>query len=271
MLVEQSLAHIFNQLWSSENRAFVKKIRYGYHIRNWLERRKNRELLRKARSDLKYSLDDEPLISVIIPTYNRGRILTERAIPSVLSQTYQNFELIIVSDHSTDNTEYLVKEIGDDRIKFVNLPQRGRYPKNGWDKWMVAGSVPRNKGLELASGEWIAPSDDDDEFSANHLELLLRHAAENQYEMIYGVAQMETASGKWVNCGSYPPRYKHICHLSVLYHSKLKFFKYDVECWKNGEPDDWNLWRRMKEAGVRIGFVNSVVGRHHRELTNWNA
>jgi glycosyltransferase involved in cell wall biosynthesis len=135
---------------------------------------------------------------------------------------------------------------------------------------MVAGSIPRNKGLELASGEWIAPLDDDDEFSEDHLEVLLSHALQNEYELVYGVIQMEIAHGRWVNCGSLPLKYAYICHPSVLYHSKLKFLKYDVNSWRYNEPDDWNLWRRMKEAGVKIGFVDRVVGRHYLELKRWN-
>ena len=54
---------------------------------------------------------------------------------------------------------------------------------------------------------------------------------------------------------------------SVLYHSKLKFFKYDINAWKYAEPDDWNMWRRMKEAGVRIGFTDKTVGKHYLERT----
>jgi len=253
------ISYLFKQLRNTENA-----------LTHWFECKRNRYMLKKARVDHKDDLSDKPLISVIIPTYNKGKILTERAIPSVLSQTYQNFELIIVGDHCTDNTEQLVKSIGDDRIKFINLPQRGKYPKKEWDRWLVAGSVPRNKGLELAGGDWIAPLDDDDEFSENHLEVLLRHAVENHYEMVYGVIKMEKKPGKWVNCGSYPLKERSICHNSVLYNSKLKFFKYNVNAWKRGEPDDWNLWRRMEEAGVKIGFVNSVVGTHYREFTRMN-
>lgn len=57
-------------------------------------------------------------------TYNRGKILTERTIPSVLKQTYQNFEIIIVGDNCTDNTEELLNDFNDDRIKFYNLLKR---------------------------------------------------------------------------------------------------------------------------------------------------
>jgi hypothetical protein len=45
----------------------------------------------------------------------------------------------------------------------------------------------------------------------------------------------------------------------------LAFFRYDVDSWRYGEPADWNMWRRMMEAGVRVGFVDRIVGRHHLE------
>ena len=261
----------YHQFWTPDRRVYVKKVLHGYHAKNWIECRRNRSLLEEARRNLRSHSDNQPLVSVIVPTYNKGRILTERAIPSVLAQTHRNFELIIVGDHCTDNTEQLVKGFRDDRIRFINLAERGKYPSSSWDRWLVAGSVPRNKGLELASGEWIAPLDDDDEFSNDHLEQLLSHAQQNRYEMVYGVVQMETEPGKWADCGSLPLRYKHVCHLSVLYSSSLKFFRYDVNAWKYVEPDDWNLWRRMKEAGVRIGFLNRVVGKHYLELSQFNA
>ena len=107
--------------------------------------------------------------------------------------------------------------------------------------------------------------DDDDEFSEEHLEVLLKYALEHNYEMVYGITQMEREPGKWADLGSYPLRRSEICHLSVLYHSKLEFFKYDMNAWRYGEPADWNIWRRMKEAGVRIGFLDKVVGKHYLE------
>ena len=251
----------------SKTRLTWKRLRYNYYLKNWIERKKNRELLKKVRANLKDDLNKSPLISVRIPTYNRGKILTERTIPSVLKQTYQNFEIIIVGDHCTDKTEELLEDLNDERIKFYNLPKRGKYPVNPHERWFVAGVVPANKAVDLCSGDWIAPLDDDDEFSEDHLEVLLNYALEHDYEMVYGVAQMEREAGKWENLGLYPLKRGGFCHLSVLYHSKLKFFKYDINAWKYGEPADWNMWRRMKEAGVKIGFVNKVVGKHYLEGT----
>ena len=250
----------------SKSRLVGKRIWYNYYLKNWVECIKNKGLLKKVRNDLRDDLNNEnPLISVRIATYNRSRLLTERVIPSVLRQTYQNFEIIIVGDHCTDDTEKLLERFNDERIKFFNLPERGKYPMNPYDRWLVAGTVPANKAIELSSGEWIAPLDDDDEFSENHLEILLNYALKNNYEMVYGVVEMEREPGKWVNLGSYPLKRGKISHISALYHSKLNFFKYDINAWKYIEPDDWYMWKRMKEAGVKIGFIDQVVGKHYLE------
>ena len=245
-------------------RCFARKIQHNYWLNNWRERRKNKILLKIAREEVKESVRDrKPLVSVEIPTYNRGKILVERTIPSVLKQTYQNFEIIIVGDHCTDNTEELLKRIDDKRLKFYNLPKRGDYPTNPIDQWAVAGVKPANKAIELCTGAWIARLDDDDEFSKDHIETLLNFVLEHDYEMVYGKVEREIKPNEWVEMGSYPLRYARICHSSVLRNSKLKFFKYDINAWKYGETDDWNMWRRMKEAGVRIGFIDKIVGKQH--------
>ena len=56
---------------------------------------------------------------------------------------------------------------------------------------LVAGVVPQNYAIESCSGDWIAPLDDDDEFSRDHIEVLLNYAIKNDYEMAYGKAEME--------------------------------------------------------------------------------
>jgi len=95
----------------------------------------------------------------------------------------------------------------------------------------------------------------------------LKYALENNYEMVYGIVEMEMKPGEWKKLGFYPPKCGGISRLSVLYHTNLKFFKSDINAWKYGEPGDWNMWRRMKEAGVRIGFLNKIVGKHFLEHT----
>ncbi len=93
---------------------------------------------------------ETPLVSVILTTYNRAALLP-RAINSVLAQTYQNFELIIIDGGSTDDTEEVMRSFNDPRIR------RRRQEEN---RGMLA---DRNRGLDLAAGDYIAILDDDDE------------------------------------------------------------------------------------------------------------
>jgi glycosyltransferase involved in cell wall biosynthesis len=104
-----------------------------------------------------------PLVSVIIPTYNRAALLTE-AVNSVLLQTYQNVEIIVIDDGSTDNTTEVMAQYGD-RVRYTRRPNAGV-------------NVARNLGLKQARGEFVALLDSDDLWAPYKLELqvrLLRH------------------------------------------------------------------------------------------------
>jgi glycosyltransferase involved in cell wall biosynthesis len=96
-------------------------------------------------------------VSVIIPTYNRAH-LVGRAIRSVLAQTYEDWECIMVDDCSTDDTEAVVKGFSDPRIRYV------RREKNG------GGSAARNTGIREARGKYLAFLDSDDEWRTQKLE-----------------------------------------------------------------------------------------------------
>ncbi len=96
-------------------------------------------------------------VSVVIPTHNRHEKLAN-AIKSVLDQTYQNFELVIVDDKSTDDTRETVEGFNDDRIIYL------RNQRN------LGGGGSRNVGIRISDGEFIAFLDDDDEWFPKKLE-----------------------------------------------------------------------------------------------------
>lgn len=98
-----------------------------------------------------------PRVSVVIPTYNRAHLI-ERAVRSVLAQTYQDFEIIIVNDASSDSTGEVVGAIDDPRILYL------RHERNR------GGSAARNTGIKAAQGELIAFLDSDDEWLPGKLE-----------------------------------------------------------------------------------------------------
>ena len=97
------------------------------------------------------------MVSIIMPTYNRAHILP-RAIESVLNQSYQNFELIIIDDGSSDDTYRVMKSYKDQRIRYI------RYTEN------YGQSHARNVGINMAKGEYIAFLDSDNEWIPSHLE-----------------------------------------------------------------------------------------------------
>jgi len=101
--------------------------------------------------------EKNPTVSIIIPTYNRAH-LVGRAIRSVLNQTYQDFEIIVVDDASIDNTEEVVKSFEDNRIRYI------RHEKN------KGAAAARNTGIKAARGEFIAFQDSDDEWLPEKLE-----------------------------------------------------------------------------------------------------
>lgn len=100
----------------------------------------------------------KPLISIIVPTYQNCDKL-KIAIDSVLAQTYQNFELLIIDDGSNDGTKAMVKQFKDSRI-FYKWQFNSGGPAN-----------PRNQGIKISKGEWIAFLDSDDSWKSNKLQI----------------------------------------------------------------------------------------------------
>lgn len=119
------------------------------------------------------------MVSVIIPTYKRSEFI-ERAIESVLKQTYQDFEIIVVDDNNP-NTEYR-EELEEKMKQYANNPKI-RYIQHEKNK---NGAAARNTGINIAKGEYITFLDDDDIFLPNRLEILVEKLEKNQeYDAAY--------------------------------------------------------------------------------------
>lgn len=99
----------------------------------------------------------DPLVSVVVPTYNRAALLP-RAVRGALNQSYRHLELLIIDDASSDDTAAVVAEIGDPRVRYLRQAQNGGV------------AAARNRGLREAKGALIAFLDSDDEWMPNKLE-----------------------------------------------------------------------------------------------------
>jgi hypothetical protein len=241
-----------------------RDLKRDWALARWEARERPRLIEARRQHEADFKTANNPLVSVLICTYNRGKLLVERTLPSILNQTYPNLEVVIVGDCCPDDTPQRMAGIDDPRVRFLNLPERGRYPRRKEHLWMVAGTVPGNKCLELAKGRWIAYLDDDDVFTPDHIEVLLKAAYERDLELIYGLHRYERTPDAWkTNSPSFPtgrrPYKGNIGHSTALYRSYLTFFKYDTESWRADLPADWQLWMRMGRCGVRTGFLNQVV------------
>lgn len=205
--------------------------------------------------------ENSPLISITIPTYDRGQLLIERTLPSIYAQTYKNFEIIIVGDCCTPETENILKNIKNPRVRFVNLKKRTKYPDDPTLRWFISGVAPSNYALRLAKGKWICYFDDDDIMHKKSLEKLLRFAQKNNYEFVAGLYK-EEREGIISIKGKRSDQFPEIGgHSTWLYRSYLNFFKYNVDSWRKTYncPQDIDLQLRMKQAGVRIGSLSEVV------------
>lgn len=127
-------------------------------------------------------MDSSPKISVIIPTYNRA-LLLKKAIESVLNQTVQDYEIIVIDDGSTDDTREIVNSFSSPKIKYLYQKNSGR-------------SHARNQGLKIAKGRYIAYLDSDDMFLPDKLERQISILDENKdFGMVYTSARVFDENG----------------------------------------------------------------------------
>lgn len=121
-----------------------------------------------------------PFFSIIIPTYNRAKLLT-RAVGSVTSQDFSNFELIVVDDGSSDDTENLVSAINDTRIKYIKQENKGV-------------CAARNTGSKNATGTFLIFLDSDDQLGAGCL-IEYRKSMGNNIKLSLGYSVFEDSNG----------------------------------------------------------------------------
>lgn len=206
-----------------------------------------------------------PLISVYVPTFNRGDVLMSRAIPSVLNQTYKNFEFIILDDGSTDNTGELVSRLNDPRIKYIKIDRKGyRYPNKSIYHWLTGPVIAANAALLSVKGDWIARIDDDDEWTIDHLSGLLNFAINGNFEFVSSHLKMIEGSGveRVVTAFDNPQDPTGIGGTQTwLYRNYLGRFRYNINCWRKSyfKVNDTDLQFRIYNSGARIGYLEQIT------------
>lgn len=212
----------------------------------------------------------DPAVSVIIPAYNSAPFLAE-TLGSAFAQTYRDFEIIVINDGSTDNTDEVISEF-QDRIVYIKQPNRGV---------MAA----RNAGLKAARGRYIALLDSDDLLLPNFLEVLVGMLeADPDVSVAYPNARYfgwPKHDGKLhqdvfpvAQPVSFDRMLKRECYIFGLLVFRREVIDdvggYD-EALEGQGAEDFELWLRMLRHGYRFQFTTEVLALYrwrHDSLSN---
>jgi len=197
----------------------------------------------------------KPTISVVISTYNRAKTFLPKAIKSVLDQTFEDFELIVVDDASTDNTSQVVANFKDSRIKYFKIPHFG------------CDTRPKNIGAKRSNGKYIAYLDDDNAFRPDHLQALFNCLEKNpEIDVCYGDrwvrfegGEQKDQIGVWSDWDAVRLMQQNYIDTSdVLIRREVLF---DVGGWDEGLRKfvDWNLWVRIAKKGYQFKRVPIIL------------
>lgn len=205
-------------------------------------------------------MDNQILVSVIIPTYKRSLFYVSRAVESVLNQTYPNVEIIVVDD-STD--EYDGRKEIENYIEGLNK-HKVIYCKNEKN---LGGSLSRNRGIGLAKGEYITFLDDDDEYLPEKIEKQLEFMLENSYDLTFSDMIIYSADNKIIDYREYNdiPSFDNetLLHYHLAKHmTGTPTFMYKTEklreigCFEDVKMgQEFYLMLKSVQRGLSIGYI----------------
>ena len=198
-----------------------------------------------------------PQVSVVIPAYNQA-IYLDKAIQSVLQQSYQDFELVVIDDGSTDQTKEVVLAFHDKRLAYIYQENKG-----------LAGA--RNSGIRSTTAPLLIFLDSDDVFLPNNLALLSGLLNENpQAGAAAGQAIPIDSNGIPINriyTARFPEASQEFLFVNPLHVGSVMVRRFALD--RVGFFDenlraceDWDLWLRLSISGYRFAFLNQAVSQY---------
>ena len=203
------------------------------------------------------SMSGSPAVSIVVPTFNHAQFL-HQALASVIAQTFQNWEAIIVNNFSTDDTINIVESFGEKRFRLINFRNDG----------VIAAS--RNEGIRLSNGSVIAFLDSDDLWYPNKLEHCMpafdAHAdvvCHGEYWVSDGMQQRQILYGPQKNAQYSKLLYRGNCvsTSATLVRKDLLIevggFSVDLEYIT---AEDYDLWLKLAHRKSRFAFIPEILG-----------
>lgn len=213
-------------------------------------------------------MNDSPLVSIVIPTYNHAPML-QRALATVVEQTYQNWNAIVVNNFSTDNTLEVVANFNDPRIQCVNFRNNG-----------IIGAS-RNEGISLATGEYIAFLDSDDTWFPTKIEkcvAVLNKGSDLVCHAEYWID--EKGKSRLVAYGpSEAATHHNLIYKGNRISTSATMVRTVLLKAVNGfdvspeliSTEDYDLWIRLSEKSNKFAFIDEPLGEYHRHDNNVSA
>lgn len=209
------------------------------------------------------------LFSVVIPTYNHAHYI-RKCLDSLITQTYSNWEAIVVNNFSSDNTIEIVESYGDPRIRLINFANNG----------IIAAS--RNTGIKATKGEWICFLDSDDFWYSNKLEIVNEFILNNPdvdficHELMLN--NIVTGERKIIPCGPvFPDLYRELLisgnrflnSASSVKKSYLQKFKIGISESRNFvSVEDFELCLQLAACNANFACINEPLGEYLLETNN---
>ena len=203
----------------------------------------------------------EPIVSVVIPTFNHAKLL-KRALDSVVAQSFENWEAIVVNNFSTDETIEVVQSFIDDRIKLINFSNKG----------IIAAS--RNRGIQSVRGQYVAFLDSDDNWYPEKLQKCLQQTNNGAQFVCHG--ELWINSDLSTRAVMYGPA-SRANYLSLLYRgncisTSATFIETKLLQTVNGfdesaeivTAEDYDLWMRLVATNPKTVFIPEILGEFHR-------
>jgi len=207
-----------------------------------------------------------PFFTVVIPTYNCADFL-KRAITSVFSQTYQNFEVIVIDNSSTDNTANVLASFDNNSLNIFKVSNNG----------IIAYS--RNKGIKNAKGDWIAFLDSDDVWKPEKLEKVKDAINHNPEVVLICHDEQYVEKGEAKNRLTYGPAvrnlYQRLLFKGNCVSTSATCLRKDIALETGGfsereefkTAEDYEYWIRLAQVG-EFYFIKEVLGEFHIHSEN---